>query len=260
MLLPLAERLLSNISIPLQGYTESVGFFRQGGCVGDQAFCETSNLEEKCGGPARADRSEQWASGIRELQEFVATIHGRRTRWPAFLVASSATVFLIIFAVAAMLAGGIRAQLEQSDAGAKRMEGPASGAHFGSRAEAAQSGEGVTPSLKEEIHEVLCSVKSATERESEATLMAMLDGKDPDFLAEQKANAERLFRELEDIRVSFSEVEIERGSANEVLVSLRVKLCGQYVRTGRSLELPHLYQTISLRKTSGGEWKICSVK
>ncbi|GAB4353841.1 MAG: hypothetical protein Kow0099_38070 [Candidatus Abyssubacteria bacterium] len=219
----------------------------------ERSFCEVP--QSGAASTRHAERAEQWASGIREIQEFVSTINGRRTRWPTFLVSSLITVCVIIFIVSAALTNGIRVQLENGGFESGRSKGLASTGHFSSTAEAAQE-----DSLNEEIHGLLSSVKSATEAENMQELIKMLDGNDPGFLDEQRANAKRLFKELEDIKISFSEVKIVPDSDDEVFVSMRVKLSGQLVRTGRPVEFPRLSQTFSLRKSESGEWKICSIE
>jgi hypothetical protein len=112
----------------------------------------------------------------------------------------------------------------------------------------------------EEIRELLKSYKAAYDSEDSALLASLLNGEDPEFLSNQISNAEKLFREFEQINMSLSSITIGGNNIDEAFVKLHIKIGASFAETGASVNLLEADQMLTLRKKPEAKWNICAIE
>ena len=90
-------------------------------------------------------------------------------------------------------------------------------------------------------------------------LVSMLDKSASEFFAKQVSNSEKLFREFDDMALTFSDVIIDIHHDAEVLIKTHLNIGASFAETGASIDLLDSSQMLSLRKTEDG-WKICAME
>ncbi len=114
--------------------------------------------------------------------------------------------------------------------------------------------------LVKQVQDMLVRFKAAFENENIELLTSMLDEGVPDFFKKQRSNAEKLFKEFDDLTVAFSDIKIHGRTDNEVFVDLHLSISGFFAQTGGSITLLDSDQTLTLRKKSEDMWKICAME
>jgi len=114
--------------------------------------------------------------------------------------------------------------------------------------------------LDVQVRDLLLSYRFAYEREDTELLSSILGQTDPDFVAVQVSNADRLFQEFENIAVKLSDVEIVADDQNEVAVELHLKIDAAFAETGVVVSLLDTGQRLTLRKFAEGIWKLCAIE
>jgi len=114
--------------------------------------------------------------------------------------------------------------------------------------------------LVNQVQDLLSAYETAYEGENMALLGSLLDTADPDFVADQISNAERLFREFDHITITLSDAEINGDNPDEALVKLHLSISAAFAETGVSVQLLDSDQTLTLRKKTEIGWNICAIQ
>ena len=114
--------------------------------------------------------------------------------------------------------------------------------------------------VRKEIRDLLSSYKLAYDSENAKLLASLLDGGDPEFLPDQVANAESLFREFDNIDVDISNPRVSLRKPGEVSVKLHLSMSADFTETGVAAELLNADRKLTLRRYPEAGWKICAIE
>ena len=119
--------------------------------------------------------------------------------------------------------------------------------------------EAKTPSVVEQVYDLLASVDTAVESEDMDLFLTLLDQTDPGFLKRQSRKARLLFRKFDGIDGTYSDVKIEVLNDDRVDVKLHCKVKAAFAKSGRPIVLFDGPQHVTLKKATGAVWKICAI-
>lgn len=111
-----------------------------------------------------------------------------------------------------------------------------------------------------EMHDLILSYEFAYDSENTMLLASLLNDGDPDFLANQISNADKLFQEFERIDMTLTDVKIDGNNVDEAFVKLHIKISASYAETRVSMDLLEANQTLTLRKNAEAGWRICAIE
>ncbi len=113
--------------------------------------------------------------------------------------------------------------------------------------------------LHAEIHDLLKSASEAVRGENLESFLSLMDESEESFVRRQKLKAKMAFRQFDEIDGKYTDVRIEKVSANEVAVNLHCKVDAAYSKSGRRMVLFDGPQHITFRRDADAVWKISAI-
>jgi hypothetical protein len=254
-----------------------------------KSFSQNATINDSSSPKAGAQRECSRHLGVSDTKEFLGSIGGRATRWPLLVGISLLAVCLIGYSASRIMFAKALASptaVEQSES-ASDAEGAiqaddrqsvsrAFSFSFQSEAEAAvehdysskpasqkpnkSSETSEKAMLHSQVHALLKSASDAVRSENLESFLALMDENEESLIRKQKFKAKIAFRQFDEIDGAYTNVKIEKVNANELAVNLHCEVDATYTKSGRRIALFNGDQHITLRRTAGAEWKICSIE